>query len=218
MTILIVAADVRDSDTLDADKQWPHTIGVFIGNQTPSPPIEVSFIPQGWKGTEITIERMAKLASDGGRDPRVRLVAAKIIGRDLPPRAYNLEAARLLRFVQKHVRYTLDPRGLEWVQKPLYTLEVGQGDCDDASTLFCSLMLAMGHACGFRAVKVDAARPEDFSHVYSIVQTKTGGSWQAADASDTKFALGAIPEHKRKLFGAKMWAIHAQDGRAIPLR
>jgi len=160
---------------------------------------------------------MSRLASEGGRDPKIRLLAARVVGRDLPPRAYNLEAARLLRFVQRHVRYTLDPRGLEWVQTPLYTIQAGTGDCDDASTLFCALALAMGHACGFRAVKLDLSRPQEFSHVYSIVRTN-GSNWKAADASDRKFALGAVPEKGQKLLGDQMWQINAENGMPMPLR
>ncbi len=161
---------------------------------------------------------MARLASEGGRNPRIRGVASKVVGRDLPGRAYNLEASRLLRWVQKNIRYTLDPRGMEWVQTPVETLRVGTGDCDDATTLFCALALAMGHACGFRAIKIDASRPHEYSHIYAIIRTASDGPWRAADASDRKFALGQVPERRDHLFGAGMWQVNAEDGRAIPLR
>jgi hypothetical protein len=75
----------------------------------------------------------------------------------------------------------------------------------------------MGHACGFRAIKVDRNRPTEFSHVYSIVQTN-GSRWKAADASDKKFALGAVPEKRGTLVGAKMWQVHSETGQAIPMK
>ena len=104
------------------------------------PSVTIHTIPGGDRGTEKTIERMrdavlGKLPGmdrhEGAHMPEVRFLAQQIVS-DVPSKDYMGEARAIFKFMTDHVRYTLDPRALEWVQTPWWTSEViGQGDCDD---------------------------------------------------------------------------------------
>jgi transglutaminase-like putative cysteine protease len=157
---------------------------------------------------------MGRLAAEGGADPSVRLAAERIIGNDLPPRAYEAECARVLRFVRQACRYTLDPRGVEQIKKPKYVLfedSTRLTDCDDQSTLFAALCLSLGHEAGFRALKADPRRPSEYSHVYALVRPR-GSAWLPADPIEPRCPLGVPPEKFHRCWGGTNWTIHPANG------
>lgn len=88
-------------------------------------------------------ERLAvirKVAMARGRDPRIARLAVDICRKaKVRPRQYEKQAAAMLAWVQdpKNVYYMNEP--VERLQDPLYTLEVGHGDCDDQIILLCCL-------------------------------------------------------------------------------
>lgn len=186
--------------------------------RVPLPPVVVTQHPPGQAYTEATIVAMARLASEGARQPFVRLVAERAIGNDLPARAYEAECARLLRFVREEAcRYTKDPLALEWVRRPRALLEQGGralSDCDEQSALFASLCMALGHEAGFRAIRADPRRPHEYSHVFPIVKPRD--RWLPADPTEP-LPLGADPARGRRTWGAASWAINALSDRAIRL-
>jgi hypothetical protein len=105
-------------------------------------------------------------------------------------------------FVREHVRYCLDPRGLERLQTPAWTLLVDeQGDCDDQATLVAALALCLGHGAKLRAVKVDPDRPNSDSHVYCMIGLAgpDGPRWLAADTTQRQATLGWQPPERRWL-------------------
>ena len=154
-------------------------------------------IPDGFRGTERTIQLMRALARDGGRDERVRRLAGELT-RDLPRRDYESEARRLLQHMQRSVRYVRDPwtpDGTERVQHPAVTLfELGSGDCDCLSTAYCALCGALGAPYAFRTIGTDPWNRNHFSHVYSLVFVGpySTGRWVPADPSFGE-ALGWEP-------------------------
>lgn len=52
--------------------------------------------------------------------------------------------AEVFEWVRGNVRYVPDPVGIEYVQSPQETLEVGAGDCEDMAILVASLYEAVG--------------------------------------------------------------------------
>lgn len=171
------------------------------------PGLDVQYvtIPSGEAGTLATLKVMAELARAQIRDPATAAEFghwARAIVRDVPSKDYEGEAAAIFGFVREHVRYRLDPRGLERVQWPYWTLLVdGAGDCDDMATLIAALSLATGHGAMLRAVKVDASRPDAYSHVYALIgidEPGRGPRWLAADATQRQAFLGWEPPTSRQ--------------------
>jgi len=127
---------------------------------------------------KATLQTMVKLARQFKADPGIRQVAASLV-RDLPQYDTVGEVRALHAFVRDAIRYTNDMRGIELLQTPKATLEMGVGDCDDKSTLLAALLESIGRPARFVAV---AMKPStDFSHVY--VETRLGhaGRWTALE-------------------------------------
>lgn len=97
------------------------------------------------------------------------------------------EAAALLRFVQRRIRYVRDPVSNETVRSPVRTLELGAGDCDDKSVLFGALAEAIGWHVRFVAV---GPLPGTYCHVYPEV--RVGENWVPAECIEN-WPLGRAP-------------------------
>lgn len=114
---------------------------------------------------------MSRLVKDYKKTPLVRELAVKIV-QHLPNQKFYEEAEAIHDWVRSRVRYVKDVRGVETIQTPEKTLELGAGDCDDLSTLTAVLLEAIGHATRFVAV---GFKKRGFSHV--LIQTKMGRGW-----------------------------------------
>jgi len=134
-------------------------------------------IPDGPEGTVATLRIMRSFARAALRSSNqaVRLLALQIVS-NIPDRSYMGEARALQEWVRDQIRYVMDPDDLELVQTPEKTLEFGQGDCDDKSTLLASFLSACGHPCRFVAVGFNE---DAFSHV--LVETKIGERWVSCE-------------------------------------
>lgn len=151
-------------------------------------------IDGGFKGTEATIDLMRKLTRDGVMDERVRRLATSIV-QAIPRRDYVSEAQALLTYVYDHVRYVRDPwlpDGAERVQHPVVTLfEVRSGDCDDITVALNALAGSIGVPYAYRTVSVDPVRPNEFTHVYSMLYISD--RWVPADGM-FNYGLGWEPK------------------------
>lgn len=156
----------------------PQTLGRLptpaIGSVTRA---TLSNIPEGRAGTLATLRIMRDLSRAAIRDPRqgIRSLALRIVGA-LPARQWAKEVGALHQFVRDEIRYVRDPVGIESVATPEKTLELGQGDCDDKSTLLAALLESVGHPARFLAIGFNGG---PFSHV--LVQTKIGPQWVSAE-------------------------------------
>jgi transglutaminase-like putative cysteine protease len=111
---------------------------------------------------------MRDFVHDAIKDPSqtVRGKALSLVAQ-LPPRKWFPEIYALHQFVRDDIRYIRDPDGYELVQSPDKTLELGQGDCDDKSTLLAALLKVTGHPARFVALGFNG---DPLSHV--LVETK----------------------------------------------
>jgi len=137
--------------------------------------VTLAELPSGKAGTVTTLKHMRDFVHAAIRNPsqRIRNKALEIFSvRGVPPRAWYKEICALARFVRDEIRYVKDPVGVELVQTPEATLEIGQGDCDDKSTLLAALLMATGHPAKFIAVGMGGG---PLSHV--LVQAKCGAGW-----------------------------------------
>lgn len=169
--------------------------------------VRVETMPYGLSGTTQTVERMKQAVigklphakhHEGMHHPEVRFLATRIVN-EVPSKDYAGEARAIFEFMHipnGFMRYTLDPRGLEWVQTPYVTLLVeGQGDCDDHATAICALAGSLGLGCGVRTIKADKKRPDQFSHVYAIIGVRQNGrtTWYPADSTEYGARFGQDP-------------------------
>lgn len=137
-------------------------------------PMTLGTIPSGPAGTAATLKEMVKLARQFKKDVGVRQVAAQLV-RDLPQYDKLGEIKALHAFVRDSIRYTSDIRGVETLQTPKATLEMGVGDCDDKSTLLAALLESIGTPARFVALCMGGA--ENFSHVLVEARFGSKGKW-----------------------------------------
>jgi transglutaminase-like putative cysteine protease len=177
--------------------------------QANRPDIKYLKIPGGERGTVATLKLMKQLVFGpwGSRHPDIVLLSNRI--RDsLPSKDYRAEADAIFRYVKGHIRYKLDPQGLEWIQTPTYTAFVRKsGDCDDHSILTASLASAAGFRTAFRTVRGDP-RSKSWTHVYPVIGITRRGKteWLAADSTQKQSRLGWNPP-EGKTYGMATWVL-----------
>lgn len=145
-------------------------------------------IPSGEEGTRQTLKLMSGLVKDGKKSLPVRLLALRLVENN-QQKNWLGEVRNIHAFVRDRIRYVKDIRGVETLQTPEKTLEIGQGDCDDKSTLVASLLESIGHPTRFVAV---GFRGAGFAHV--LVETKIGNKWVAVETTEP-VELGWFPRN-----------------------
>lgn len=135
-------------------------------------------IPDGSRGTLETLRLMRSLTRKAKIAMPIRNLALSLV-RDLPQKDYAGEARRIQEFVKTNIRYVRDIRGVETIQTPEKTLEIGQGDCDDKSSLVAALLESINHPTRFVAMGFNGG---SFCHVY--VETLLGKKWIGVETTE----------------------------------
>ena len=77
-----------------------------------------------------------------GLDPRMATFVVSILKQNnVEPRNYRKQASVILSWVQDNIYYINEPR--ERLQDPIYTLQVGYGDCDDMVLLLGAMFTSI---------------------------------------------------------------------------
>lgn len=125
---------------------------------------------------------MRQLAARGSQDLTVREAAISTV-RGAGVRSHDLvgQLRALYQFVRDRIYFVRDIHGVETLQSPRYTLQVGAGDCDDRATLLVSLARSIGIPADlrFKVIGADRRHPSRFSHVY--VSARLGRNTYAMD-------------------------------------
>lgn len=129
---------------------------------------------------------MRSLVRSGKKTLPVRKAALSIV-KGLAQKDYPGELRRIHAWVRDHIRYVKDVNGVETLQSPEQTLQMGQGDCDDKSILAASLLESIGFSTRFVAI---GFKPRCFSHV--LVEAKLDGRWIPVETTEP-VALGWQP-------------------------
>lgn len=140
------------------------------------PPTLLGQLPDGEAGTRATLQLMSALVRQYKKPGFRTWQSAHDLVRELPPKNWPAEVQALHEYVRDHIRYTRDTHGLETVQTPDATLDLGMGDCDDKATLLAAQLGAIGHPSRFVAI---GRRPGSYSHVF--VQTRLANRWVSLD-------------------------------------
>lgn len=142
-------------------------IGGFTATRKP--------LPSGDAGTRTTLAWMQRFASEGARDVEVRSAAIQALDA-YGAASHDAEAAlaAVFKFVRDRIRFVHDPVGVQAVQSPRATLELGAGNCAQRATLLAAMVRAIGIPAALK-FRVIAARPGSraFSHVF-VVATLNG--------------------------------------------
>jgi transglutaminase-like putative cysteine protease len=132
---------------------------------------------------------MAKLVKQYKTTQPIRELALRIV-RDVQEKNWLAETRAIHDFCRDRIRYVKDVHNVETLQTPLKTLELKQGDCDDKTTLFCSLLASIGHPTRMVAMAFNDAK--NFSHV--APQAKIGARWIMAECTQP-WPLGQNPKN-----------------------
>ena len=90
-----------------------------------------------------TVALMSTLRDEWKKSVEVRELVAGIV-RPLPQDDTAAVADAVYKYIRERVRYTPDINGVETIQAPLVTLQLGIGDCDDMALLAATLLEAAG--------------------------------------------------------------------------
>lgn len=127
------------------------------------------------------------------RDPRmvVRNKAIQIT-QGCGSKDWRCEIEAIHGWVDSNIRFIRDINGVETLQTPARTIELGAGDCDDQCILISSLLEAAGHPTRFVAV---GFFPGQFSHVF--VETRLGDRWIPLETTVPGAYIGWYPPDTR---------------------
>lgn len=146
--------------------------------------LTVSRIAYGLLGSMQTLQRMREVVNKSLTDPFVIETARRIVAA-YPARDYDGHARAVRDYLDEHLQFVRDPRGVEMLSTPRYLLTqiarryIVQGDCDDAAILGAALAKAVGLKA--RLVAVGFFRKDaPLSHVYAVVQ---GRRWHSLDTT-----------------------------------
>lgn len=135
--------------------------------------------PSGVAGAHHTLRVMRQLINAAKLDVEI-ISAATSCAFNAPERDAAAECAAVFGWVRDGVRYQMDPAGVEALCEPRVTLARRVGDCDDKTTLLCSMFEALGYPT--RLIMAGYSRPGWFEHVYCAVLC--AGEWFACDATE----------------------------------
>ncbi|MFW5920831.1 MAG: transglutaminase-like domain-containing protein [Polyangiales bacterium] len=148
--------------------------------EIPEPTVEYTEHGEGLEHVDDTLARMGELALEGAEDWRIRELAVRTLrAADVAPKDARGAALAVYRFAEQHVLYVADPLHIEWIQRPLYTLVSGAGDCDDIATLIAAMLATIGIPFRFRTIGPGGADKPEHVHVEAMIAPD--GQWVSLD-------------------------------------
>lgn len=145
-----------------------------------------------YPGLDSTLDVIRELVLQWRGDQKLRNLALKAT-RSVPDKRNSRQLAQALyRWITKHVEFIKDQFGIERLQSPDVTIQLGSGDCDDHAILSAAMLLSVGIPARLRVVALDPMRPEVFNHIFT--EYFDGQRWQSFDTTLNTFAGYRIPE------------------------
>jgi hypothetical protein len=175
----------------------------------------VEGLDRGYVGTKTTIEKMHKLVALGKLDPTL-LKIATWIRMSVPQdrRGKTKETAdAIFRWASDHGIFQSDQFQIERLEHPIEAMRsviqnrrngtykgpgLFIGDCDTFTIMTATLGGILGFQYALETAKVDASRPDEFSHVWSSLLVDN--DWYPLDASTKGAYPGWRPPVAAKLF------------------
>ena len=145
-------------------------------------------------------------------DPKIYAFARQVVSQKcgnqwcIPEKDNLKEMQAIYNAVRNNVRYTSDILGVDTYQNPDRSLHLNSADCDDYSSLLCSLLLSLGIPCRLKVIRTKDAR--EWNHIYAQggLPRANPRRWYTLDAS--------VP----KPFGWEAPASLVAESRIFPVR
>lgn len=167
-------------------------------------------IPGGDAGTKKTLERMKEIVWKSVRHPQhgplIRETAIRVILQaGCAPKDFVCEAKALHEFTRDKIRWTRDARKHETLVWPARTLMIGAGDCDDKTMTEGSMALMVGFpGVMFRAIAANPQVPDQYTHVYLMLDPVGNRKWIASDPTVSNAKLGWESPLKYKIMDMEL--------------
>jgi hypothetical protein len=155
-----------------------------------APHVTLEDIPAN-RYTEATIAKMHELVKQAKTDWQFVQLATWIVS-SCPAKDHYEETKRILEWSKAIIRYVRDPFQVELVETVWDIFQRRATDCDGFSILIGSLGGAIGYPYRFVTVKANPQAPDEWSHVYPMLETKYG--WVALDAIVPESTVGWEPK------------------------
>jgi hypothetical protein len=158
----------------------------------------VEGLDRGVSGTSATLEKMHKLVALGKLDPTIQKIATWIrlsVPQDRRGKTTDTADA-IFQWTKDHGIFQSDPFQIEKIEHPIEAMRaviesrqngsysgpgLFVGDCDTFAVFVASLGGVLGFQYAFETAKVDASRPDEFSHVWTSLLVN--GDWYPLDSS-----------------------------------
>lgn len=107
----------------------------------------------------------------------------------VPEKDWRSEVELIYRAVRNNVRYTRDLTNIDTYQHPARTLESGSADCDDFTSLLCSMLLTVGYPVKLHVMETKdqqtGKRAGTWTHILMLVglPPRAPKFWLPLDAS-----------------------------------
>ena len=142
---------------------------------------------------EARIEKMRQMVRKGWEDPnlviRFREESLKVLTRECGKRAkdgmtewcvpatdWRAEIFAVFHAWRRRMRYTMDPRGVDFFQSPQRSLAWKGGDCASFSIGLAWALMSVGYECMFRVVRTREAA--DWNHVFLLARKPGTPTWE----------------------------------------
>lgn len=158
----------------------------------------------GDAGVEQTVWHMARLAKRDASNPTIIAIAKK------HKKKTDIDTFKsLFDYVYTNYPYVSDPDRKEFVSAPIEIINKSAQycDCDDLTTLLCSLLIALKYKVVIKTIAWDKERCDSdscpFSHVYLMVEFD--GKYMPLDPVKEQEGFGA---EQAPVFRAKNWKVN----------
>jgi transglutaminase-like putative cysteine protease len=162
---------------------------------------------------EERVAILQDLTAHSVKSPTMRKLALRVT-KKCPARDTECESKAIFDWVRGNIRYTGDVaphklgrdgpvEGVDLFQSAERTVEFGGGDCDDHSTLNCTLAILNGIPCRYVTTSPTSdKKKDDYSHIFPAhgVPKTAPRKWVAADTTLTHGnRYGVIAPHGKAL-------------------
>lgn len=149
-------------------------------------------LPDGVLGVKRTLQYMRRFTNEAKILPGIRNLAHSIVAR-VPSKDWAAEVEAIQNWVRSNIRYTFDVAGVETLQRPDVTVDLGHGDCDDHA----ALVAALGESVGYPARFVAIGSGSDYEHVFAELFLPELG-WLSVETTEP-VPVGWEPSYKIRM-------------------
>lgn len=151
------------------------------------------------------IAAIAQKANEGKLDPKVIAWARKALSKKcragwngeqwcVPEKDTRAEIDAIYKALRRDVRYTSDVVGVDTYAHPRRTLEMGGGDCDEASATGAAALMSVGIPCRFKVIRTKDSPSPNHIYLEAAASKANPTKWIPFDASVAMHAGWEAPE------------------------